>query len=172
MIYALDGDAPVIHPSCWIADSASVIGRVTLGRDIGIWFGAVLRGDNDSITVGDGSNVQEGVVLHIDAGLPLTIGRNVTVGHQAMLHGCTIGDGSLIGIKAVVLNRAMVGRNCLIGANALVTEDKVIPDGSLVLGSPGKVVRALTPQELELLARSAEHYQEKARHYRDALKAL
>jgi carbonic anhydrase/acetyltransferase-like protein (isoleucine patch superfamily) len=149
----------------WIAPSASVIGRVILKKNASIWFGAVLRGDNDPIVIGENSNVQDGSVLHTDDGVPLTLGANVTVGHQAMLHGCTVGDNSLIGIGAVVLNGAVIGRNCLIGARALITEGKVIPDNSLVMGAPGKVVRELTPEQIEHLAFSARHYVENWKRY-------
>jgi carbonic anhydrase/acetyltransferase-like protein (isoleucine patch superfamily) len=149
----------------WIAPSASVIGRVILKKNASIWFGAVLRGDNDPIVIGENSNVQDGSVLHTDDGTPLTLGAGVTVGHQAMLHGCTVGDNSLIGIGAVVLNGAVIGRNCLIGARALITEGKVIPDNSLVMGAPGKVVREVTPEQIEHLAFSARHYVENWKRY-------
>jgi carbonic anhydrase/acetyltransferase-like protein (isoleucine patch superfamily) len=142
---------------------------VVLEQDASVWFNAVLRADNDVITVGRGSNVQDGSVLHVDPGMPLNIGRDCTIGHMVMLHGCTIGDGTLVGIKAVVMNRASIGRNCLIGANALVTEGKEIPDRSLVLGSPGKVVRTLTDAEVQSLLNSAQHYVERARWYLRAL---
>lgn len=135
------------HPQSWVAPTATVIGRVRLEKNASVWFGAVIRGDNELITIGEGSNVQDGAILHTDEGFPLTVGNDVTIGHQAMLHGCAIGDGSLIGIQAVVLNGAQVGANCLIGAKALVTEKMVIPDGSLVVGSPAKVVRTLSEQQ-------------------------
>jgi carbonic anhydrase/acetyltransferase-like protein (isoleucine patch superfamily) len=154
----------------WVADNAVVLGSVLLKQDASVWFNAVLRGDNDLITVGEGSNVQDGAVLHTDPGCPLVIGRNVTVGHKVMLHGCQIGDNSLIGINAVVLNRVRIGRNCLIGANALITEGKEIPDNSMVLGAPGKVVRQLTDDEIRGLEISAAHYVENARRFRQALK--
>jgi carbonic anhydrase/acetyltransferase-like protein (isoleucine patch superfamily) len=144
----------------WIAPSATVLGNVVLRRNASIWFGAVLRGDNDPIVVGENSNIQDGAVLHTDEGVQLTLGQGVTVGHLAMLHGCTVGDNSLIGIGAVVLNGAQIGRNCLIGARALITEGKVIPDNSLVMGAPGKVVRELSPEEIEGLRHSAAHYVE------------
>ena len=153
----------------WVADTARVIGSVLLKRDASVWFNAVLRGDNELITVGECSNVQDGAVLHTDPGCPLVIGSHVTIGHKAMLHGCTIGDNSLIGINAVVLNRAKIGRNCLIGANALITEGKEIPDNSMVLGAPGKVVRELTEEEIRGLRWSAVHYVENARRFRNAL---
>ena len=144
-IYQLGDDAPRIAATAWVADNEQVIGRVELADDASVWYGAVLRGDNDRITVGARSNVQDGSVLHADAGFPLTLGADVTVGHQAMLHGCTVGDGSLIGIQAVVLNGATIGRRCLVGAGAVVTEGKEFPDGSLILGAPAKAVRSITP---------------------------
>ena len=171
-LFQLDDVAPQVHPSAFVADTARVIGRVTLAEDSSVWFGAVLRGDTDPITVGRGSNIQDGSVLHADIGVPLTIGAYVTVGHQVMLHGCTIGDESLIGIGAIVLNGARIGRHCLVGAGALVTEGKVFPDGSLILGSPAKVVRPLTPQEIEGLRQSAQHYIENARRFRHGLRPL
>ena len=143
MIWTLEGEGPDIHPTAWIAPDAQVIGRVRIGPRASVWFGAVLRGDNEWIEVGDGTNIQELCVLHTDWGYPLTIGAGCTIGHKAMVHGCTIGDNSLIGIGAVILNRAVIGKNCLIGAGALIPEGKVIPDGSLVMGQPGKVVREL-----------------------------
>ncbi|GAB3189490.1 gamma carbonic anhydrase family protein [Hydrogenophaga aquatica] len=170
--YQLDDLVPQVHPSAFVADSAQVIGRVTLGEDSSVWFGTVIRGDTDNITVGKGSNIQDASVLHADAGFPLTIGENVTVGHQVMLHGCTIGDESLIGIGAVVLNGARIGKHCLVGAGSLVTEGKEFPDGSMILGSPAKVVRQLTPEQIEGLRRSARHYVENARRYQAGLKPL
>ena len=154
----------------WIADSATVIGSVVLEENASVWFGAVVRGDCDVITIGENSNVQDGAVLHTDYGFPLSIGRDVTVGHQAMLHGCTIGDGSLIGIQAVILNGAKIGRGCIIGAGALIAEGKEIPDGSLVVGSPGKVVRQLDEATQQRLLLSAQHYVGNARRFRDELK--
>ncbi len=171
-LYELDGMAPQIPASAWVADSAQVMGQVTLGEGASVWFGAVLRGDSDRITVGAGSNVQDASVLHADYGFPLVVGERVTVGHQVMLHGCTIGDESLIGIGAVVLNGAKIGKNCLVGAGALVTEGKEFPDGSMIIGSPAKVVRQLTPEQIEGLRRSAAHYVENARRYRAGLKKL
>jgi len=153
----------------WVADSATVIGSVLLRNGASVWFNAVLRGDTELITVGENSNVQDGSVLHTDPGCPLTIGTNVTVGHKVMLHGCDIGDNSLIGINAVVLNRAKIGKNCLVGANALITEGKEIPDNSMVMGSPGKVVRELTEQEIAGLKMSAAHYRENAQRFRRGL---
>ncbi|MEL6207156.1 MAG: gamma carbonic anhydrase family protein [Pseudomonadota bacterium] len=158
-LYALDGVAPDIADDAWVAPSADVIGNIVLAARASVWFGAVLRGDNEPITVGPGTNIQENTVCHTDMGFPLTIGRDCTIGHKAMLHGCTIGDETLIGMGATVLNGARIGRNCLIGACALVTEGKEIPDGSLVLGSPGKVARALTPEQIEGLRLSAKGYQ-------------
>ncbi|MHA6286958.1 gamma carbonic anhydrase family protein [Maricaulis sp. CAU 1757] len=159
-IYALDDSTPETpgEGQFWVADSASVIGRVILQRDASVWYGAVVRGDNDPITIGKASNVQDGAVLHTDEGVPLTIGEGVTIGHQAMLHGCTVGDYSLIGIGATVLNGARIGRNCIIGAHALVTEGKEIPDNSLVVGSPGRVMKTLEADIHDLLQASAEHY--------------
>jgi carbonic anhydrase/acetyltransferase-like protein (isoleucine patch superfamily) len=168
-VYKLRGDVPQIPASAFIAPEATLIGKVKLGEGTGIWFGAVLRGDNELISVGAGSNVQEGVVLHTDPGFPLTIGANVTIGHQAMLHGCTIGDGSLIGIQAVVMNGAVIGRECLIGAGAIVTEGKQFPDRSLILGAPAKVVRELTEQDLRMLKGAADSYIERSARYRTSL---
>jgi carbonic anhydrase/acetyltransferase-like protein (isoleucine patch superfamily) len=155
----------------YVAANATVIGSVVLEHQSSVWFNAVIRGDNDVITLGARTNVQDAAVLHTDAGIPLTLGAEVSVGHQAMLHGCTVGDGSLIGIKALILNRALIGRECLIGANALVTEGKVIPDRSLVLGSPGKVVRTLSAEEVAELHAIAAHYVENARRYLGGLAA-
>lgn len=159
-VYALGGIAPELpeEGSYWIAPDAAVIGRVKLEHNASVWFGAVVRGDNDLILVGENTNVQDGAVLHTDPGLALTIGRNCTIGHKAILHGCTIGDNTLIGMGAVVLNRASIGRNCLIGANALITEGKVIPDNSLVMGQPGKVMGELNDEAVAKLTRSAENY--------------
>ncbi|MFT7688445.1 MAG: carbonic anhydrase/acetyltransferase-like protein (isoleucine patch superfamily) [Candidatus Azotimanducaceae bacterium] len=150
----------------FVADNATVIGSVIIENDASIWFNVVIRGDNDLITIGENSNIQDGSVLHTDAGVPLTIGKNVTVGHKVMLHGCEIGDNSLIGINAVILNGATIGKNCLIGANSLIPEGKHIPDGSLVMGSPGKVVRELGPEQIKGLELSAKHYVENARRYK------
>lgn len=169
MIYALDGVAPQIAPSAWVADTAVLVGKVVVEAEASVWFGAVARGDNEEIRVGAGSNVQENAVLHTDMGYPLTIGANCTIGHKAMLHGCTIGDGTLIGMGATVLNGAKIGSGCLIGACALITEGKVIPDGSLVMGSPGKVVRELDPTARARLLASAAGYQANARRFRAGL---
>ncbi len=171
-VYELDGVAPEVAPSAWVADSAQVIGAVSLAPDSSIWFGAVVRGDTDRIAIGEGSNIQDLSVLHADHGMPLTIGRHVTVGHQVMLHGCTIGDESLIGIGAVVLNGAKIGRNCLVGAGALVTEGKEFPEGSMILGSPAKVVRPLRPEEIEGLRQSAQHYVDNARRFGAGLRKI
>ncbi|WP_426031784.1 gamma carbonic anhydrase family protein [Cypionkella sp. TWP1-2-1b2] len=172
MIYALDGIAPQIDPSAWVADTAVLIGKVTLEADANIWFGAILRGDNEEIRIGRGSNIQENAVLHTDMGYPLTIAANCTIGHKAMLHGCTIGEGSLIGMGATVLNGAKIGKGCLIGAGALITEGKEIPDGSLVMGAPGKVVRQLDAEAQARLIKSAENYQANARRFAKGLEFL
>ena len=171
-IYELDGTAPQLAGSAWVADSAQVMGNVVLAEDSSVWFGAVLRGDTETITVGKGSNIQDGSVLHSDYGYPTTLGENVTVGHQVMLHGCTIGDETLIGIGATVLNGAKIGKNCLVGAGSLVTEGKEFPDGSLIMGTPAKVVKALTPEQVEGLRRSAQHYVDNAQRYRHGLKKI
>jgi carbonic anhydrase/acetyltransferase-like protein (isoleucine patch superfamily) len=171
-IYRLDADEPRLAPDAWVADTARVIGRVALGAGVSVWWGAVLRGDNEWITVGDGSNVQEGAVLHTDMGFPLTLGQGVTVGHQAMLHGCTVGDGALIGIQAVVLNGAVIGRHCLVGAGAVVTEGRQFPDGSLILGSPAKVVRPLEPAQIARMAAGAAHYVHNARRFAAGLERI
>ena len=160
------GDAVVqTHPQSWVAPTATLIGHVRLQANASVWFGAVLRGDNELIDIGENSNVQDGTVMHTDMGSPLTIGRNVTIGHNAMLHGCTVGDYSLIGINAVILNGARIGKYCIIGANSLIVEGKEIPDGSLVMGSPGKVVRELTEAQRQMLEGSAAHYVNNAQRY-------
>jgi len=171
-IYALDDAAPRLDASAWVADSAQVMGNVTLAADTSIWFGTVVRGDTESITVGRGSNIQDGSVLHADVGMPLVVGEHVTVGHKVMLHGCTIGDESLIGIGAIVLNGAKIGRNCLVGAGALVTEGKEFPDGSMIIGSPAKAVRELSPEQIEGLRQSARHYMDNARRFQSGLRKL
>ena len=173
-IYALGDSKPQLPPQgeYWVAPSASVIGNVILHSNASVWFGAVLRGDNDPITVGPDSNIQDGSVLHTDMGSPLTPGRGVTVGHQAMLHGCEIGDYSLIGIGAVVLNGVKIGRNCIIGANALLTDGKIIPDNSLVVGQPGKVVRERDPDQIAVLQMSAEHYVQNWKRFAAELRPL
>ncbi|MGD9772791.1 gamma carbonic anhydrase family protein [Diaphorobacter sp.] len=171
-IYELDGVAPQVAASAWVADSAQVIGDVQLAGDASVWFGTVVRGDTARIRIGAGTNVQDASVLHADLGQPLVIGERVTVGHQVMLHGCTIGDESLIGIGAIVLNGARIGRNCLVGAGALVTEGKEFPDGSMILGSPARVVRQLTPEQIEGLRRSAQHYIDNAHRFKAGLRKL
>ncbi len=171
-IYQFGDDVPRVAETAWVAESAAVIGRVSLAEGASVWYGAVLRGDNDHITVGARSNVQDGSVLHTDMGFPLTLGEDVTVGHQAMLHGCTVGDGSLIGVQAVVLNGARIGRHCLVGAGAVVTEGKAFPDGSLILGAPAKAVRTVTPEQIERLRLGALHYVDNAGRHRDGLKRI
>ena len=170
MIYSLDDLRVSLQGDCFIADNATVIGNVVVGEGASIWFNAVIRGDNELITIGEGSNIQDGSVLHTDPGCPLTLGKGVTVGHKVMLHGCTVGDYSLIGINAVVLNGAKIGSHCLIGANTLVPENMVIPDGSLVVGTPAKIKRQLDPQAQQNLEISAQHYVENGRRYRRGLK--
>lgn len=169
-IYELEGVGPRIADSAWVADSAHVIGDVDLADEVGIWFGAVIRGDTASIRIGRGSNIQDASVLHADVGKPLTVGEGVTVGHQVTLHGCTVGDDSMIGMGAVVLNGAKIGKGCLVGAGALVTEGKEFPDGCMILGRPAKVVRQLGGEELEGLRLSAQHYVANARRFRLGLK--
>jgi carbonic anhydrase/acetyltransferase-like protein (isoleucine patch superfamily) len=172
-VYALGSFVPRIAGSCWIAPTAAVIGNVILEANASVWFGVVIRGDNEEpITIGRNTNIQDGAVLHADAGIPLTIGRDVTVGHQAMLHGCTIGDNTLIGIGATVLNKSAIGKNCIIGAHALIPEGKTIPDGSLVVGSPGKVVKQLSPEQIQHLTWSADHYVQNAQRFNETLFAL
>ena len=170
MKYTFEDRKVVCQGDYWIAPDAVVIGSVVLEPNASVWFGCVVRADNDTITIGENSQLQDGCVLHADPGFPITIGKNVSVGHMAMLHGCSIGDGSLIGIKAVVLNGAKVGKNCLIGANALIAEGKEIPDGSLVLGSPGRVVRSLSPDEIREVLSAADHYAKKFKRYRETFK--
>ena len=172
MIYALDGDTPQIHPTAWVAPTAVLIGKVVIGPRVNIWFGAVLRGDNEVIMVGEGSNIQENCVLHTDMGYPLTIGANCTIGHKAMLHGCVIGDGSLIGMGATLLNGARIGEGCLVGACALITEGKQIAQGSLVMGAPGKVVRQLDDIARARLLASAAHYQANAARFAQGLRHI
>ena len=171
-IYELDGKSPQLGEGAWIADSAQVIGNVELGENASVWFGVVIRGDNDTIRIGRNTNVQDLSVLHSDAGVPLTLGDNVSVGHQVMLHGCTIGDGSLIGIQAVVLNNAKIGRNCIVGAGSVVTEGKEFPDNSLIFGSPAKLVRTLDDKGLAMTAYIARHYVENGERYRRGLKKI
>lgn len=171
-LYALGGHSPEIHNDTWIAPDANLVGQVVVEQGGSVWFGCTIRADHEEIRVGQGSNVQENCVMHIDAGFPLTIGRNCTIGHKVMLHGCTIGDNTLVGMGAIVLNGAKIGKNCLIGAGALITENKVIPDNSLVMGSPGKIVRDVNEATVEKLHQSALHYQDNMRYFRDKLKEI
>ncbi len=170
MIYSLDGQSVSLDKPAFIAPDASIVGNVSIQPGASIWFNVVVRGDNDPIVIGEQSNIQDGSVLHSDPGSPLTIGRGVTVGHKAVLHGCTVGDFSLVGINAVVLNGAVIGRHCLIGANALVTENTVIPDGSLVLGSPAKVVKSLAEEQRPSLELQARYYQQNGERFASGLK--
>ena len=171
-IYQLEDEAPDVHPSAWVAGSAQVMGRVTLAENASVWYGAVLRGDNERISIGRNSNVQDGSVLHTDPGCPLTVGQGVTIGHQVMLHGCTIGDNCLIGIQSVVMNGARIGRDCIVGAGALVTEGKEFPDGVLIVGTPAKVVRELTPEQIARLRASAAQYVVQQQRHARALKRI
>ena len=173
-VYSLDDVDPSLpEPGrYWIAPDAHVIGRVRLGRDVGIWFGAVLRGDNELIGIGEGTNIQEGAMLHTDAGAPLTVGAGCTIGHHAILHGCTIGENTLVGMGATVLNHANIGANCLVGANALITEGKTFPDYSLIVGSPAKAVRTLDEEAIERLRWSARHYIDNWRRFATGLKRI
>lgn len=171
-IYQLGDLVPRIAPTAWVADSAEVIGNVTLHEGASIWFDCTLRGDSELIEIGRNSNVQDGTVIHADRGLPLVLGENVSVGHMAMLHSCTVGDGSLIGINAVVLNGAKIGRNCLVGAGALVTEGKEFPDGSLIIGSPARAIKQLEPEQIQRLQQIAEHYVRNAERFRTQLKRI
>ena len=170
MKYSLGDKKVVAKGDYWIADNAVVIGSVVLENDASIWFNCVIRADNDVVTIGEGSQLQEACVIHVDPGHPCTLGKNVSVGHMAMLHGCTVGDGSLVGIGSVILNDAKIGKNCLIGANTLITEGKEIPDNSMVMGSPGKVVRELKPEEIERINRIAKNYAARAKRYKLELK--
>ena len=171
-IYQLDNSTPDLHESAWVADGAQVIGNVRLGEGASVWFGVVIRGDTSTITIGKGTNIQDNSVLHADEGMPLVIGENVSVGHHVMLHGCTVGDGSLIGIQAVVLNGAKIGKNCLVGAGSLVTEGKQFPDGCMILGSPARVIRQLSADQIEGLRMNAQHYMNNARRYQAGLKKV
>jgi carbonic anhydrase/acetyltransferase-like protein (isoleucine patch superfamily) len=172
--YALGDRRPTLpaEDEYWIAPNAAVMGSVILKKNASVWWGATARGDTDTITIGENSNIQDGSVLHADYGVPLNIGANVTVGHLVMLHGCTIGDGSLIGIGSIILNGAKIGRNCLIGANCLITEGKEIPDNSVVMGAPGKVVREVSPEQARVLEASAHHYVENWKRYRAGLSVI
>jgi carbonic anhydrase/acetyltransferase-like protein (isoleucine patch superfamily) len=171
-LYQLDEHSPQLAEGAWVADSAEVMGQVHIGARASIWFNTVVRADNEAITIGAETNIQDGTVLHCDPGKPLHIGQGVTVGHNVMLHGCTVGDHSLIGIGAVILNEAVIGKNCLVGAGSLVTEGKTFPDGSMILGSPAKVVRQLTPEQIEGLKRIAQGYVSNAERYRRGLKKI
>ena len=171
-LYELDGTGPSLSGGVWIAPNASVIGDVHIGTDASIWFGVVIRCDNEPVRIGDGTNIQDNSVLHSDVGFPLTIGKGITIGHKAMLHGCTVGDNSLIGIGATILNGAVIGKNCIIGAHALITEGKQIPDNSLVVGSPGRVMKTLGEQQVQMLKASALHYIENARRFKKGLKEV
>lgn len=171
-VYALGAHTPNVHPQSWIAPNAAVIGQVTIERNVSIWWNCTLRGDTDLLHVGENTNIQDGSVLHTDEGVPMHIGNDVTVGHLVMLHGCTVGDGSLIGIGSVILNRAVIGKGCIVGANTLIPEGKVFPDKVLIVGSPGKVVRELSDEDVAKLKKSAEHYVDNARRYRTTLEPL
>lgn len=171
-VYELGDVTPDIHETAWVAPTAAVIGNVFLAEQSSVWFGAVLRGDNEPIRIGERSNIQDNSILHTDPGCPLDIGREVIVGHRVMLHGCTIGDGSLIGIGATILNRAKIGKNCLIGAHALITEDKEVPDNSMVIGAPGKVVKTLNENQIAMLRLNAEVYVKNAERFEQDLRKL
>ncbi len=173
-IYEIDGVSPTLpeNGNYWVAESATVLGRVILGHNASVWYGAVLRGDNDPITIGENTNIQDASVIHTDIGMPCTIGANVTVGHMVMLHGCTIADESLIGIGATILNGARIGRNCIIGAHALIPEGKEIPDNSLVMGAPGKIIRQVSEQQVAMFGLSARHYVENWKRHRDAVRRI
>ena len=166
MIYDFENNTPILHKESWAASNAVLIGKVILKKDANVWFNVVLRGDIETITIGECSNVQDGCVFHTDPGCPLTLGKNVTVGHLVMLHGCEIEDDTLIGIGSIILNKAKIGKNCIIGANTLIPENKVIPDNSLVLGSPGKIVREVTDKEIEEIKENAKHYVENYKRYK------
>ncbi|MFT5344233.1 MAG: carbonic anhydrase/acetyltransferase-like protein (isoleucine patch superfamily) [Paracoccaceae bacterium] len=171
-IYALNGVSPQLHDDTWVAPDANVIGNAILEQGVSVWFGVTMRADHEEIRVGAGSNVQESTVMHVDPGFPLSIGTNCTIGHKVMLHGCTIGENTLVGMGATVLNGAKIGKNCLIGAGALITENKVIPDGSLVMGVPGKVVRQMDDRTLAMLAGAAGHYHDNMKVFRDTLEVV
>jgi carbonic anhydrase/acetyltransferase-like protein (isoleucine patch superfamily) len=171
-IYQLDGVSPDVADTAWVAENSVVIGNVELGRDVGVWFGAVLRGDNEKITVGAGSNVQEHTMMHTDLGFPLSVGAGCTIGHRAILHGCTIRNNSLVGMGAIVLNGAVIGENSLVGAGALVTEGKIFPPNSLIVGSPAKAVRELSAEQIEALRAGAVNYQHNARRFAVGLKPV
>src|SRR5687767_9054089 len=171
-VYELDGDAPQLAPGAWVADNAEVIGRVSLGENASVWYGCVVRGDTEKIRIGRNSNIQDLSVLHADFGVPLTIGDNVTVGHQVMLHGCTIGDGTLIGIQAVVLNNAKIGRNSIVGAGSVVTEGKEFPDNSLIVGAPAKAIRTLDAEQIAKFQTIPQHYVENALRHGKKMKKI
>jgi carbonic anhydrase/acetyltransferase-like protein (isoleucine patch superfamily) len=168
-VYRLGADAPLVDASAYVAPGASLIGKVVLAQNVSVWFGAVLRGDNETITIGAGSNVQDGAVLHTDPGFPLNIGSQVSIGHHAVVHGCTVGEGSLLGIQCTVLNGAVIGKYCLVGAGALITERKVFPDGCLIIGSPAKATRELTDEERATLLKAAAKYAARGAYYRGNL---
>ncbi len=171
-LYALGEHQPQLHEDTWVAPDANLIGQVVLEAGASVWFGCTIRADHEEIRICEGANVQENVVMHIDAGFPLTVGKNCTIGHKVMLHGCTIGENSLVGMGATVLNGAKIGKNCLIGAGALITENKVIPDNSLVMGAPGKVVREVSEAQAQKLTLSALHYQQNMRRFRDEMRPV
>jgi len=173
-IYEIDGTRPTLPESgsYWVADNAQGMGNVVMKENASVWYGAVLRGDNDPITIGENSNIQDGSVLHTDVGCPLTIGRDVTVGHMVMLHGCTIGEETLIGIGSTILNNAKIGKNCIIGAHTLIPEGKVIPDNSLVMGAPGKVVKEISDHQIQVIRMSAVHYVENWKRHRNSVKRI
>lgn len=171
-VYRLEGHTPERHETCWVAENASVMGNVIMAEDSSVWFGATVRGDNEPIKIGARSNIQDGSVCHSDPGSPLTIGEDVTIGHLAMIHGCTLGNGTLVGIGATILNGAKIGENCLIGAHALVTEGKVIPDNSVVMGSPGKVVKTLTPEQAAKMKMGAQFYVANAKRFKGGLERV
>ena len=166
MIYDFEKNVPEVHPEAWVASNAAIIGKVKLEKNSSIWFNAVLRGDIELITIGENSNIQDGSVLHTDPGYPLTVGKGVTVGHMVMLHGCQISDDTLIGIGSIILNNAKIGKNCIIGANSLITENKVIPDNSLVVGSPGRVLRKVTDEEIKAVLENGKHYVDFSKKYK------
>ena len=166
MIYDFEKNVPEVHPEAWVASNAAIIGKVKLEKNSSIWFNAVLRGDIELITIGENSNIQDGSVLHTDPGYPLTVGKGVTVGHMVMLHGCQISDDTLIGIGSIILNNAKIGKNCIIGANTLITENKVIPDNSLVVGSPGRVLRKVTDEEIKAVLENGKHYVDFSKKYK------
>lgn len=172
MLYALDGVSPQLGSGAWVAPSADVIGQVDLGAYASVWFNCVLRGDTERLVIGEGSNIQDSSVLHTDSGIELRVGKNCTIGHQVMLHGCTIGDNTLVGIQSVILNRAVIGANSLVAAGALVPEGKVYPDGVMLMGAPARIVRELSPAEIKIIAASAQHYRQNARRFELGLKPL